>query len=90
MVSELHFKFLIEQRVIKNKVKMQNLVNRAVDRMISWRNERIYDSMSKAIYVWNMSSFLIHHIRHTRSPIALKFGAFKHMNRYTHDQEGQL
>ena len=40
-VSELNFKFKIEDQMIKYKVKTQNLVNNSIDGSICVRTERI-------------------------------------------------
>ena len=57
IVSERNFKFRITKNVIKYKVKTQNLVNNSIDGTISVRTEQIYNNMSKAMYVFNKSSF---------------------------------
>ena len=56
-VSELNFKFKIKDKVIKYKVKTQNLVNNSIDGSICVRTEQIYNKMSKAMFNFNTALF---------------------------------
>ena len=60
-VSELNFKFKIKDKVIKYKVKTQNLVNNSVDGSICVRTEQIYNKMSKAVFNFNTALFKATH-----------------------------
>ena len=57
IVSELFFRFKINKKIIRCKVKTQNLVNSSVDGTISVRTEQIYNNMSKAMFKFNKSLF---------------------------------
>ena len=56
-VSELNFKFKIKDKLIKYKVKTQNLVNNSIDGSICVRTEQIYNKMSKAMFHFNTALF---------------------------------
>ena len=56
-VSELNFKFKIKDKIIKYKVKTQNLVNNSIDGSICVRTEQIYNKMSKAMFNFNTALF---------------------------------
>ena len=60
-VSELNFKFKIKDKVIKYKVKTQNLVNNSIDGSICVRTERTYNKMSKAMFNFNTALFKATH-----------------------------
>ena len=57
IVSELTFRFYINKRLIKYKVKTQNLVINSIDGSICVRTENIYNGMSKAMYDFNKALF---------------------------------
>ena len=57
IVSELNFRFEINKRLIKYKVKTQNLVTNSIDGSICARTENIYNRMSKAMYDFNKALF---------------------------------
>ena len=57
IVSELNFRFYINKRLIKYKVKTQNLVTNSIDGSICVRTENIYNKMSKAMYDFNKALF---------------------------------
>ena len=57
IVSELNFRFYINKRLIKYKVKTQNLVANSNDGSICVRTENIYNRMSKAMYDFNKALF---------------------------------
>ena len=56
-VSELNFKFKLKDKLIKYKVKTQNLVNNSIDGSICVRTEQIYNKMSKAMFNLNTALF---------------------------------
>ena len=57
IVSELNVRFYINKRLIKYKVKTQNLVTNSIDGSICVRTENIYNRMSKAVYDFNKALF---------------------------------
>ena len=57
IVSELNFRFYINNRLIKYKVKTQNLVTNSIDGSICVRTENTYNRMSKAMYDFNKALF---------------------------------
>ena len=57
IVSELNFRFYINKRLIKYKVKTQNLVTNSIDGSTCVRTENIYNKMSKAMYDFNKALF---------------------------------
>ena len=56
-VSELNFKFEIKDKLIKYKVKTQNLVDNSIDSSICVRTEQIYNKMSKVMFNFNTARF---------------------------------
>ena len=57
IVSELNFRFYINKRLIKYKVKTQNLVTNTTDGSICVRTENIHNRMFKAMYDFNKALF---------------------------------
>ena len=57
IVSELNFRFYINKKLIKYKVKTQNLVTNSIDGSVCVRTENIYNRMSKAMYDFNKALF---------------------------------
>ena len=53
----MNFRFYINKRLIKYKVKTQNLVTNSIGGSICVRTENIYNRMSKAMYDFNKASF---------------------------------
>ena len=57
LISELNFKLKIKDKLIKYKVKTQNLVNNSIDGSICVRTEQIYNKMSEAMFILNTAHF---------------------------------